>query len=159
MNSVIVARTLTMPSVSRPPTKNPNPGVVGANIKRLRKGRGWSQEALARRAGISRSTVATAELGRYKSVDFPTVEAVARAFEVTLLELTEPQPSTAPMPPIVAEFLKSSVAKGLNLSDDDIGWLKALPEATWTGGMPDNDDIAELMLWRKRFSKRKGLSE
>jgi transcriptional regulator with XRE-family HTH domain len=40
------------------------PPGIGSQIRRARELRGWSQEELARRAGVNRKTVANIELGR-----------------------------------------------------------------------------------------------
>jgi transcriptional regulator with XRE-family HTH domain len=61
---------------------------MGARLKKLRQGRGLSQEALARKASITREYVNKLEAGRYD----PTVGTLARlakALGVPLADLLE----------------------------------------------------------------------
>lgn len=72
------------------PTKTPGqkrPTVFGANMRRLRLARGWTQEDLAARAKLSRSTVAKHENGAFQAYDDGTVAEVAKALEVNKSEL------------------------------------------------------------------------
>lgn len=52
-------------------------------IRRLRKGRGLSQEELAARLGVSRSAVGMYETGK-REPDFATGEAIADLFDVDM---------------------------------------------------------------------------
>lgn len=55
---------------------------LGQKVKRLRESRDWSQAELARRAGITKSTISTYELGiRTPSAD--VVCSFAKAFGVS----------------------------------------------------------------------------
>jgi transcriptional regulator with XRE-family HTH domain len=66
---------------------------LAANIRRLRKLRGWTQGRLASELGIEQNAVSLLENGRAN----PTllmVEGIARVFEVRLTELFAP-PSRA----------------------------------------------------------------
>ena len=61
---------------------------VGRNIKRARRGRGWTQETLADRVGTSRFYVAQLEAGA-KQCSLEMLDRVAKALRVkpgTLLE-------------------------------------------------------------------------
>lgn len=58
---------------------------VGANVRRERESRGWSQEHLAERAGLSWRTVLRAEHG--EGVQLASVVALARALHVSVAEL------------------------------------------------------------------------
>lgn len=62
------------------------PRVVAANVQRMRKAKGWSQEELSRRSWLTRQTVRVLELGT-ADVKLSTVEQVALALGVTPVAL------------------------------------------------------------------------
>ena len=73
----------------------------GKRLRDLRKGRGWSQEELAKRAGLSRSALPKLETGRFKDTRHDTIEKLAKAFDMTATEFishikgaVESQPET-----------------------------------------------------------------
>ena len=57
-------------------------------IKRLRKKQGLTQEALARRTGVTREYITRLELGRHDPM-FSTLVKLAKALKVTVAELVE----------------------------------------------------------------------
>ena len=61
-------------------------GVLAKNLQRLRKERGWSQEAYADKVGIDRTYVSALERERY-SATIDVVERLAGAFAVDPIEL------------------------------------------------------------------------
>lgn len=63
-------------------------GTLGANVRRLRIERGWTQAELARRAKIDRAHVFRIEDGTYKSPRRENVEKLARALNCDVIELT-----------------------------------------------------------------------
>jgi transcriptional regulator with XRE-family HTH domain len=60
--------------------------ILGANLRRLRKARGLTQEALADEAGINKNTPSAIERGRYAAT-VDVIEKLARALEVDEIEL------------------------------------------------------------------------
>jgi transcriptional regulator with XRE-family HTH domain len=63
-------------------------------IKSLRELRGWSQGRLAEASGVSRATINGLEAGRSRPV-LDTVEAIAKAFGLTLSEFYAGQEAQA----------------------------------------------------------------
>lgn len=61
---------------------------IGGNLKRLREGKGLTQEGLAKRVGISQTMVAQVERGS-KTLTLPTADAVCKALGCTLYDLLE----------------------------------------------------------------------
>ena len=59
---------------------------IGGKVKALRKGRGWTQQELANRAGVSMQTISNVEIGRH-APDFETVGKIAGALGVSLDDL------------------------------------------------------------------------
>ena len=59
------------------------------NLKKLRKQKGWSQEKLAREAGISYQTLIKIEQGRIKNPKLETLIKLAKALNVSLDELIQ----------------------------------------------------------------------
>lgn len=56
---------------------------IGSRIYKLRMMKEWSQEELARRAGLQRSHVSRIEAGKY-AVTLETIEAIAQALDMTV---------------------------------------------------------------------------
>ncbi|WP_131739365.1 helix-turn-helix domain-containing protein [Actinomadura roseirufa] len=66
----------------------PDASTIGLTLKRIRKERGLSQEALAEKAGLSKDTVAKLEQGRRRGERTTTLMRLANALDVDLGELT-----------------------------------------------------------------------
>lgn len=75
--------------------------LVGANVRRVREERGWSGHRLARRAGVSATTVSRIERGEL-SPTLRTLEQLAGAMDVSVAsffsERTLPRPEAVPQP-------------------------------------------------------------
>lgn len=78
---------MATPMRSRTSGPAKRPTVFGANMRRLRTSRGWTQDELAMRAKLSRSTIAKHENGDFQAYDDETVMVVASALEVDRTEL------------------------------------------------------------------------
>jgi transcriptional regulator with XRE-family HTH domain len=79
--------------------------IFAANVRRLRKMRGWNQPTAAEKAGMSPRGYASVELGER----FPREENIAglsKAFEVAEWELFMPEDAPAARRPSVAEALE-----------------------------------------------------
>jgi transcriptional regulator with XRE-family HTH domain len=61
----------------------------GAKIREMRRARGWSQQELARRAGISQAQIANLESGLSANPMQRTLEGIAKAFDMTLAEFVK----------------------------------------------------------------------
>ena len=61
---------------------------LAENLKKLRKQRKLSQEELAKKAGVTYSTLIKLESGVNKNPTIKTIQQIAAALEVTLDELT-----------------------------------------------------------------------
>jgi transcriptional regulator with XRE-family HTH domain len=62
--------------------------MLAQNIKKLRKQRKLSQEELAKKAGVTYSTLIKLESGVNQNPTIKTIQQIAAALEVTLDELT-----------------------------------------------------------------------
>lgn len=61
---------------------------IGSSIRAIRENRGWSQEQLAEKMNISRSTISKIESGKFNcSIDYLAKFASFLDFEVNLSEL------------------------------------------------------------------------
>ncbi len=69
--------------------------IIGTNIKALRREKGWSKFTLSEKSGVAPSGVAEIEDGK-RNVGVKTLEAIARALDVTLPEITAIQPRKIP---------------------------------------------------------------
>ncbi len=71
---------------------------TGARLAELRKRRGYSQEALAEKLGLSRQAISKWERGE-SSPDTDTLIELARLYGVSLDELIDHTPAEPPVPP------------------------------------------------------------
>jgi transcriptional regulator with XRE-family HTH domain len=62
---------------------------VGANVRRLRRARGWSQETLARNAGVTLNSVSRLENGTHSAPSLQSLYAYAQALDVPVSRLLE----------------------------------------------------------------------
>lgn len=62
---------------------------IGLRILTLRKMREWSQDELARRAGLQRTHISRIEQGKY-AVTLETIQAIAEALDMTV-DLIDPK--------------------------------------------------------------------
>ena len=63
--------------------------MLAENIKKFRKQRGISQEELARKAGVTYSTLIKLESGSNKNPTVKTLQQIAQALDVTLDDLVK----------------------------------------------------------------------
>lgn len=56
--------------------------MVGAKVRELREAKGWTQEQLAEKCGLTRVTISLIETGKTKEIMSGTVKAIASALEV-----------------------------------------------------------------------------
>ncbi len=57
------------------------------NVKKFRKIKGWTQQRLAEKAGLSYTAITTLEQGIAKQPTIQTIIKLADAFEITIDEL------------------------------------------------------------------------
>lgn len=57
---------------------------LGAEIKRLRRGRGWTQDQLYEESGVGQSTISALENGRQEQTSLEYLQRLARAFKVSI---------------------------------------------------------------------------
>lgn len=83
---------------------------TGSRVKALREAKGWSQEQLARGAGVVQMTVSKLERGLMKKPSHDTLSGIARALGVRVEELTgqandalPPGPAPAPRVRVVMD--------------------------------------------------------
>ena len=69
---------------------------IGLRIYRLRMLKEWSQEELARRAGLQRSHISRIEAGKY-AVTIETIQAIAEALGMTVDLIDERLRDLAPL--------------------------------------------------------------
>lgn len=65
---------------------------IHIRIREARESRGWTQNQLAKRAGVTRATVSRIETGKVTSLDLDVFEKLANALQVhpgTLIEKRE----------------------------------------------------------------------
>jgi transcriptional regulator with XRE-family HTH domain len=64
---------------------------AGANMRRIRKNRGWSQHRLATETGLAPCMISFLEAGE-RNFTLPTLERVARALKADPADLLQPLP-------------------------------------------------------------------
>lgn len=119
---------------------------LGARLRRIRRGRGMSQEALAGAAGVSQETVSAAERGE-REAGTGTLMSLARALDVSLGELLGEEPVTgrghSRVDALRRALVTSSALAGATEGD---GW-PALPPAVLRGRLA----AARRAYWDGRF--------
>jgi transcriptional regulator with XRE-family HTH domain len=60
---------------------------LGDRVRELRKARGWSQQALGDRAGVTAQTVWLLETHQLKDVKLSTLSKISGALEVSITDL------------------------------------------------------------------------
>jgi len=60
---------------------------IGSKVKELRQERGWSSEYLAAQAGCSQATISYIENDSRRGLKYETLEKIAMAFSVRVIEL------------------------------------------------------------------------
>ncbi len=73
-----------------PRSSNALLGTIGANLRMLRRERGFSQEALADLADIDRSYMSGVERG-LRNISILNLSRLAKALDVSLIELIDPE--------------------------------------------------------------------
>jgi transcriptional regulator with XRE-family HTH domain len=92
MASVAEEKTDQKPFKDRfPARKSAAVRTLAVNIRRLRKQRGWSQDALAREAGVDQNAVSLIE-NRRANPTIVAIEGLAKALDVPVVELLAPEP-------------------------------------------------------------------
>lgn len=123
---------------------------AAANILRARKAIKMSQHRLAEASGLSRSTIAQIENGRYNSLSLATLEAISRAVqvpEVELLRRTGPQPS-----PSARAFEVSAWKDAMKPSVTEMAILSRALGVIWPNEKVDPETTAELLRVLRRRS-------
>ena len=82
--------------------------ILAKKIKLLRFSRGWSQETLAELCGFSRSYIANIETGKH-NLSLDNLERIAKAFEVPIAELLNPDFNLRIEQPRAAYFLGAAL--------------------------------------------------
>jgi len=70
-------------SESMPPSSSHESSSIASVVRTLRLERGWTQQELAERAGLTAQTISNIERGRSERIYDGTVESLASAFGVT----------------------------------------------------------------------------
>ena len=100
----------------RRPPAHPELRTIGARLKAVREGGGWTQEQLAEAIGVTSHTISQYERGE-QSPRLTTLLRIAATFAVapgSLVDITLPPPQSAP-PPEGTEVL----ALYMRLAEDD----------------------------------------
>jgi Zn-dependent peptidase ImmA (M78 family)/DNA-binding XRE family transcriptional regulator len=107
---------------------------IAMNLQQERKQRGWSQEELAEKVGLSRGAYRNLEMGRTEPRT-ETLKALARALDMPLYELLTP---VVPLQKVRFRSLKRLKSRGQVLAD--VGrWLRDFSELErLTGNIPAN---------------------
>lgn len=127
----------------------------GAAVRRVREALGWSQDELARRAGISRPTIARIESGATDWLTPGTLESIASAVGLTADEIRGGHPQFADPLEAVDAYLKSPFAQIDQPDDPELQWLRGLPPYVWAGqGKPDPRAVSKILEFHRLGKKR-----
>jgi transcriptional regulator with XRE-family HTH domain len=85
---------------------------IGKRVRTLREARGWTQTELAERSGISQKAVSAIE-GKADANPYPTtMQALLRAFGVTMEEFMRPEEPDDRLPGLIEEVTEALEALG-----------------------------------------------
>jgi transcriptional regulator with XRE-family HTH domain len=107
---------------------------------------------LVRRSGLSRSSVNAVLKAKYKSASLSTVERLAVVFGVSVDQLLGVRLDAAPIHPLIKQFMESEWRASVNPEEQELEWVKSLPDVVFTGARPDPQVVARLILWRRDTS-------
>ncbi|MGH8040987.1 MAG: helix-turn-helix domain-containing protein [Rudaea sp.] len=96
----------------------PRPNVrvlLALNLKRLRAGREWSQDALALEAGLDRTFVAHVERMK-RNISLDNMEKLAAALDVPLAALMESGPHSPPANRTTREVRRTRITKATKVN-------------------------------------------
>lgn len=97
----------------------------GRLVAAHRKAKGWSQDELAKMAGIGLDMVSKVETG-VTGARFPTITKLARAFGIRPVELFDPHIGEGTL---TRPKLAAIMGRLARLSDDDLDWLDCVLDA------------------------------
>ena len=114
---------------------------VGAEIRRLREGRGWTGAQLAVYAGMAPSAVSQIETGR-RSPNTGSLAKIAKALEVEVVDLFPK--GQASLPDFEVERRPSVLAEAVVAAADI--WMREItaPEATWQAIYQAGEKVLDL---------------
>lgn len=126
--------------------RNEGPGLVGRNLRRLRDARGWNQQELADAAGVDRVTISKIETGAQADVSVDAmVVPLARALGVRPEALVEVPKETAPNERLIREFNESPWGQVVKPTQEEIDWLRSIPDTFWFGIKPSPAVLARII--------------
>lgn len=125
---------------------------LAVNVRRARRMVGMSQRELAQRSGVSRTTIATIESGQHTDVKLATVRRLAAAMSISVGQLTSGT-RLSRQQACVERFIKSHWTAAKPVSQQEISWLRGLPEIPWIGGEPTDETFFWIL---EGFRRRKG---
>lgn len=132
--------------------------ILGQNLLRFRTRARLSQEELAAKSGVSRTTIWRLEAGHGKRPGGATVEALAGALGVQPAELwTQISASIPIIEPAIQSFLHSPWASVLRppLTEGDLAGLRELSGFVWINVHP-SDEVLYYLTLAHRAASREG---
>lgn len=112
-------------------------------LRQARERAGLSQYKLADAAGVSRATIANIEGGQ-DSANSETLQKLADALGVGIEELAG-KADRAGAQALVERFLASEYGQYAHPTDDELRWLRSLPDLGWLGSSPTPRTIEKLL--------------
>lgn len=130
--------------------------IVGANVQRLRKAMqpSMSQYSLADASGVSRSSIADLERGRYPSVDIETLQRLAPALGVTINELVDPRGSWVSSQSALDVFMSSAYAESMAPTDREKQMIRLMPDSIWWQMDVTAEAVADILMTIRRNRRR-----
>lgn len=136
--------------MSRPPVDVPLGAAVGENLRRLRRDRGVSLEALAASSGVSRATLATLEAGRGNPT-LGTLNALCSSLGVSLGAVLENTGSDAVV--VVPARERGAGADGLRAilqlprpAFIELNEFELAPDRTYEGNLRPGGTLEHMLL-------------
>ncbi len=83
-----------------------------------------------------------------------TVRAIAKALDVDAgVLIRTPAVDSGPAHPLIEAFLQSEERLKLRPSDEELAFLRSLPDVVWSGAKPNPETVASMLVWRRLHSE------
>jgi transcriptional regulator with XRE-family HTH domain len=137
-----------MGSMVEPPSRTRQEKRVASIVRDRRQSLGLTQAGLSDATGIHRVTIARIETGKYGNLGLSTAQQLAHTLGISVAELVQPY-RVESGDYWAAEFESSPWCATLNPTEDELQWLRNIPDWILAGVRTTPEAIAKLLMWRR----------
>lgn len=124
---------------------------LGERLIEMRVAAGIGPAELARRSGVGRTTIHRIETGEQQSASLRTIERLAKTLGREPAELAGHVVQRVPIEQVIQEWLRLEELRPVNRpTDEELAWLRSLPDMVWVGMPPTPDVLGALVEVRRK---------